>query len=116
MQALISASAESDKGQRAIAQATYGIIFLGTPLRGTDLQPYLSFLRGLASISGATTNKALPEALKRGSEELLSTQDTFHKLLDVPRHERGLQNMKIMCFFEELDTKLIGRKVDGPRL
>lgn len=84
-----------------VEQCTVGIVFLGVPHAGADLQ-------GLASLGASmlnplrTTNRAMLKVLDPDSEMLHHVDDDFQILL------RERSDIQITCFYEELRVSVVG--------
>jgi hypothetical protein len=97
---------DPEEGRRTMFKCTSGIVFFGTPMRGSDTKSMVEFLRTLFQITG-DTNKRLLSVFDKSSEELRDIQMSFRKLLRIARPS-GLQNIKLVCFFEALKTPRLG--------
>ncbi|KAK7946085.1 uncharacterized protein PG986_010406 [Apiospora aurea] len=74
---------------------TKGIVFMGTPHRGSDAQSYGQFLAKIASATMRQPNTQLLEVLRRDSAILESQRDDF---VGVSK------KFDVVCFREELPT------------
>jgi PGAP1-like protein len=92
-------SARVDSKHRSINEHTVGIIFLGTPHRGSETAAYGSLLANIATFVMNKHKPSLVEALKQNSVELLKLTSDF-------RHE--LNKYKVVSFYERRPTG-IGR-------
>ena len=64
-----------------IFESTYGLIFFGTPHRGSSLAEWGEILRRVSAISGFDTNSNLLQGLKPDSERLEELREEFNKML-----------------------------------
>jgi protein SERAC1 len=95
----------ADAHLQQVEAQTKGISFVGTPHNGSDLAAWASFgVRLIAKIKDA--NRQIVETLKRDSEMLQDTQDSFGQLLKS-RQRHGTQ-VQIACFYEEKAVTGIG--------
>ncbi len=95
-----------EKFLRKIEQLTMGIVFLGVPHCGADLEAWELFGTRLANIV-KRPNEDLLGVLKPGSEMLHLVENDFHKILRLRKDEEF--EISITCFYEELDVRLIGQ-------
>jgi triacylglycerol esterase/lipase EstA (alpha/beta hydrolase family) len=96
-QALISARV--DPKHQSINEHTIGIVFLGTPHRGSQTAAYASLLANIATFVMNVQRPSLLQALKLNSDELLKLTSNF-------RHE--LDKYNVVSFYERRRTG-IGR-------
>ncbi|EEU40184.1 uncharacterized protein NECHADRAFT_25838, partial [Fusarium vanettenii 77-13-4] len=93
---------------RGIFDYTKGIIFLGTPHRGSWMADWAkapaSALRILKS-----TNTSLLEILKTDEQYLQSIQDQFLSM--VREQQEAGRDFQVTCFFEELPLPVVGKVV-----
>ena len=93
------ASADYDEEKAAIISSTKGILFAGTPHRGTDNAKWLTTANKLASyIQGGDTTR-LSRSLERGSEVAEKLQSEFRDIA---------QRFAIYSLFESYDYPRIG--------
>jgi hypothetical protein len=100
MKALLLADEANDYLYRDIVDSTVGIIFLGTPIRGSTLANWGSLGTDVANFL-KSSNKAIVKLLKPDSDILFQLRDSFLKLV---RKREDLPETKIIlhCYFEEL--------------
>lgn len=98
-QALLRSRNNPEVHLRGIFNSTKGVIFLGTPHRG-------SWMADMAKVPASalgpvkSINKSLPTALQADTQYLKSLQDDFLSMVRQQRESgRGLE---VTCFFEEL--------------
>ncbi|KAL9062482.1 MAG: hypothetical protein Q9157_008881, partial [Trypethelium eluteriae] len=97
-----------DEDSRDIADALYGIIFMGTPHKGSDFATWGEFLRRWLGRVKQTNTKLLKE-LEKNAEPLAELQDRFQKFLRL--QEQHKTNIQIVCFLEELPELGLKRKI-----
>ena len=101
----LNRSAQSVRNQRhaRVVETTAGIVFLGTPHRGSSSASLgRKFFRLGELLAGQKANVKLLEALKSGSESLERITDGFLETL----HKNS--NMQIVSFQEEKEVKILG--------
>jgi protein SERAC1 len=86
----------------AIFNATKGVVFLGTPHRGTGHASLASIIVTIARLSLKDTNDSIVRVLEHRSETLARIADPFNRM--VTRRE-----VKVFSFVEELVTTGFGR-------
>jgi len=107
--ALLLSHDHREERLRKIFECTKGIIFLGTPHRGSWIASRAAIpVSALGAVK--SVNKRLLSTLRSDGELLESIQDDFATLLrrmvlsDTP--------IEITCFFEELPLPVVGKVVD----
>ncbi|KAH8891923.1 hypothetical protein GQ53DRAFT_746397 [Thozetella sp. PMI_491] len=104
--ALVTSRQRSEQHLQNILRSTRGIAFLGTPHHGSGLARWAERLsRAIGAVK--QTNTEIVEVLKRDSEVLARIQDSFHTMV-LDRNKKGLQPIKISCFYEELALPVVG--------
>lgn len=94
--ALQKAREDDDDGRYwPIFEATYGIIFLGTPHHGSSYASFGRWIAGLVNLIFRDTNIALLRSIERDSEILERISDAFRRTV-----KRG--SIKVFSFTEEL--------------
>lgn len=73
---------------------TVGVVFLGTPHRGTDLARYASLIAELKA-----NDSTLLQSLKSSDEHLLALLQDF---------AFGYRHLSIMCFYEKVQNEYLG--------
>ncbi|KAL3953290.1 hypothetical protein ACCO45_013233 [Purpureocillium lilacinum] len=81
----------------SIFNCTYGVIFLGTPHRGSELASVGKIAARIAGLGLAESDHKLLTALELGSTELERIADSFSRML--PKQSKG---MNVYSFFEAL--------------
>jgi hypothetical protein len=106
VKALCKAFEFSNQGRQqrvaALFNATAGIIFLGTPHRGSNKASWDRVARNLSEAVLNDSNQLVVEALIRGSEVLERLQDSFSGLL---------QNISVYSFLEDKPVDGIGKVI-----
>jgi hypothetical protein len=98
--ALSISETHSESHLRAIEQSTCGIIFLGTPHRGSDLADFARTVAKVLKLTGKRVAADILDVLRRDSQVLAVVEDWFHKWLR--RRSDGGRAVKITSFYEEL--------------
>ena len=89
---------DSGDDYQYLKHATYGVLLLGTPHRGSDATAFGKALVYMAAALGLDSNAALLNALGHDSDELLDLVQDFGKLAKrVP--------FELVCYFELYNTK-----------
>jgi hypothetical protein len=83
-----------------VFNATAGVIFLGTPHRGSNQTAWATVARNLNQAVLRNDDQRIVEALKRGSEVLERLQDSFSGLL---------HNISVYSFLEDLPVQGVGK-------
>jgi hypothetical protein len=104
---VISSNRALEPHLHATSQLTHGVLFLGTPHKGSGLA---SWAKRLASLVGLVkqTNTRVLEELQKGSHELDRIQSNFDFLLRN-RTTLGLKDIQLKCFYEEKSTTGVGK-------
>jgi hypothetical protein len=84
----------------AVFDATKGVIFLGTPHRGSNRAAWANIARNLNQAMLRNDNPRIFEALMRGSEVLERLQDSFSGLL---------HSISVYSFLENLPVDGVGK-------
>jgi hypothetical protein len=89
----------------SVADSTRGILFIGTPHRGSDQAQWGGIL---ASVLGYVKqdNAELVKRLNKEEPRLEVLQERFLKFLEI--RKEGQQPVNITCFFEELPVPVLG--------
>jgi hypothetical protein len=85
-----------------IISATRGIIFLGTPHRGSGVTTLAIVVASVAQITLRNANVNILRDLERDSQTLDRIRDSFRRILDG-------RTLKIWSFVEELSISGVGR-------
>ncbi|KAL8792387.1 MAG: hypothetical protein Q9195_005000 [Heterodermia aff. obscurata] len=96
-QALIHSKNSAEKHINQIECSTIGIVFLGVPHCGSDLEAWATIGRRMVSIF-AQTNKEIVNVLNPDSEMLQMIENNFHSIL----RQRKNDPIELVCFYEEL--------------
>jgi NACHT domain len=106
-QALLVCRASNEPRLTTVLESTSGIIFMGTPHKGSDLAAWGSRLaKYLQQIR--QVNRNILKTLNVKSEVLLNVEQDFQQLLLKPDHR---ERIKIFCFYEEIALPIIGKVV-----
>ena len=103
-QALVHSKNSAEEHLKQIERFTTGIVFLGVPHCGSDLEAWASIGSRMASLV-VQTNKDIVKVLNPNSEMLHIVENSFHSIV---RQRRMDDPVEITCFFEELGVKGIG--------
>jgi pimeloyl-ACP methyl ester carboxylesterase len=109
-QALIHSKNSAEQHLNQVERYTIGIVFLGVPHCGSDLEAWATVGRRMVSIL-KRTNKDILGVLNPDSETLHIVENNFHTNL----RQRTDDPIKIVGFYEELAMKGIG-EVTTPTL
>lgn len=101
-QALRVARQDRTPGFSDISTSTRGIVFFGTPHRGSDLAKWLGMLTAITSTATRTPNPAFVQTLQANSGELLKVSQDFQSLA---------KEYAIVSFYEEHVDRVLGRLV-----
>ena len=85
-----------------IFSATRGIIFLGTPHRGSGLSSLAKVTASVAQVALQTVNDNLIRDLERDSQTLDRIRDSFSRIL-------ARRTFTLWSFVEELSTPGVGK-------
>ena len=99
MQALVYAYQHNDQAYKQITLSTCGAIFLGTPFRGSKASSWGKTLANCAAALGFRSDDRLLKTLLENSEVMERLMEDFTSIaLEL--------SMKLICFYEILQTKL----------
>jgi hypothetical protein len=104
---VISSNRAVEAHLHIISELTHGVLFLGTPHRGSDLAWWASKLAQIVGIV-KQTNSSVVSQLSKGSSELDRIQVDFDFLLRN-RLAIGLPEIQLKCFFEEKKITGVGQ-------
>nr|AAS80314.1 SesB [Fusarium haematococcum] len=93
---------------RGIFDCTKGIVFLGTPHRGSWMADWASIPASALGIVKSINNSLL-EILETDNKYLQSVQDRFWSM--VREQQNAGRDLGVMCFFEELPLSGVGKVV-----
>jgi tetratricopeptide (TPR) repeat protein len=85
---------------RHILKASTGAIFLGTPFRGSPSVQQARLIADAAKVLGYGSSKTLLDSLLPTSEKMANLLSAFTKTAVV-------ENLRIVCFFEQLKTTVL---------
>ncbi|RDW56930.1 hypothetical protein BP5796_12997 [Coleophoma crateriformis] len=107
-EAIMSSRNHPEPHLRSIFDHTAGIIFMGTPHRGSWIADWMKIpASGLGILK--STNKSLLQILETDDQLLESIQVRFGQMIRELR-ESG-RRLELTCFFEELPLPLVGKVV-----
>jgi hypothetical protein len=101
MRALLHANEKTDFFYADILDSTVGIIFLGTPLRGSSWADWGSLGADIANFI-KDANKEIVKLLHPDSGELFQLRDSFMTMVKNREANRARGTIVIKCYFEEL--------------
>lgn len=102
-QALTHSKNSAEQHLNQVEHHTIGIVFLGVPHCGSDLEAWATVGRRMVSIL-KRTNKDILSVLNPDSEMLHIVENNFHNNLRQRKHDP----IQIVSFYEELPMKGIG--------
>ena len=105
--ALLHSDESSEVLYNDIVDSTAGVIFMGTPHRGSTWARWGSLGADFAHVV-KDTNQAIVKLLRPDSEILFQLRDSFIKLI-IRRAKQDRRALKIKCYFEELGMTLVGK-------
>lgn len=95
-QQLLSSGDDPERG--AIYKRIAGVIFIGTPHRGSGTTPYANVIANIVG-TFSYVNKKIIKDLEAGSAALESSRESFSSVSE---------GFHVVCFFEELPTPPLG--------
>ncbi|KAM5342905.1 hypothetical protein ACJ41O_013871 [Fusarium nematophilum] len=93
---------------RGIFDCTKGIVFLGTPHRGSWMADWARIPTSALGVV-KSTNKSLLKILETDDAYLQSVQDRFWSM--VREQQKAGRDLEVTCFFEELPLSGVGKVV-----
>src|SRR4051812_47863431 len=90
-----------DDRKGLICRCTYGIIFLGTPHRGSSKADFADIVGKIARASLHQPNTTLIDELKKNSPTLMTVSKAFARMLDEKEFA-----FEIVSYLEELPTAI----------
>ncbi len=106
-QALLVCRASNEQRLAAVLESTIGLVFMGTPHRGSELALWGSRIAKYVQ-SIRKVNRNIVKTLTVKSEILANVEQDFQQLLLKPEH---IKKTKIFCFYEEIELPVIGKIV-----
>lgn len=103
---LLHARNSAEGYHREVLESTEGICFMGTPHCGSQLANWAKAFTSVAKLVKGTNN-ALVNVLRPQSEVLARIQQEFHTMMRA-RSLAGKHEMRIVCFYEDLDSPMVG--------
>ncbi|KAF7554701.1 hypothetical protein G7Z17_g2746 [Cylindrodendrum hubeiense] len=104
---VFSAQRRDRKDLVDFSQHTAGIIFMGTPHRGSAIADHAARFTGLVG-SFKQTNPKLLRVLQAESDTLQLIHEDFYDLVNGRRTSANEQDIQVMCFWEELPSPITG--------
>ncbi|KAF4338214.1 hypothetical protein FBEOM_7899 [Fusarium beomiforme] len=93
---------------RGIFDCTKGVVFLGTPHRGSWMADWARIPTSALGIV-KSTNKSLLKILETDDKYLQSVQDRFWSM--VREQQKAGRDLEVTCFYEELPLSGVGKVV-----
>ncbi|KAM7223601.1 hypothetical protein V8F06_001075 [Rhypophila decipiens] len=107
--ALILATTSADNHIKQISACTRGIIFLGTPLRGSDKTIWVQIGHKFAELIGQAKSKDLVLVIEKDAPRLQELGDSFSNILrDRAKTD---QSIEVVFFYEEFGMGPLGHIV-----
>lgn len=88
---------------KQLDRCTIGVVFIGTPHRGSDLTPFAASVANILKAGGKRVNKEVLQLLNRDSEVLADVEESYAVWL-----RRNNDRFDLICFFEELELPAVG--------
>jgi protein SERAC1 len=104
---LVSNMAGAVTRLRSVAESTRGIVFMGTPHRGSDLASWGNNLAKYLS-RFRSVNRKLVKTLEVDSDILRAVEEDFQKMILKPEY---LTKINVFCFYEEIGMTGFGKIV-----
>lgn len=105
--ALLHSDGSPDELYSDVVNSTAGVVFLGTPHRGSNLASWGGLGADFVHIV-KDVNQAIVKMLRPDCRILFQLRDSFIKLV-IRRAENRPHALKIKCYSEELGITLIGK-------
>ncbi|KAF7170941.1 hypothetical protein CNMCM6106_005492 [Aspergillus hiratsukae] len=106
--AILRSRNNPDAHLRSIFNCTKGVIFMGTPHKGSWMADWAKISAGALGLV-KSTNKSLLDILRTDNQLLEAIQVDFWSMIRELR-ESG-RRLEVICFFEELPLPVIGKVV-----
>ncbi|GFG21264.1 putative Pfs, NB-ARC and TPR domain protein (JCVI) [Aspergillus udagawae] len=106
--AILGSRNNPDAHLRSIFDCTKGVIFMGTPHKGSWMADWAKISAGALGLV-KSTNKPLLEILRTDNQLLEAIQVDFWSMIRELR-ENG-RRLEVTCFFEELPLPVVGKVV-----
>ncbi|CAG8393429.1 unnamed protein product [Penicillium salamii] len=107
----LSRRADTHAFNHDILSSVRGLIFLGTPFRGSPKAPFATAIEKILSHFCDTTPKTITD-LEKDSENLKQISTNFSTLLRERLESRKEKPIQIACFFETKSTIVKGKTLD----
>ncbi|KAI1758095.1 hypothetical protein F4782DRAFT_536756 [Xylaria castorea] len=102
---IVSAESAYDE-HRALDQHIVGLLFIGTPHRGSDLAGYATTMARVLKLTGKRVNDVIVSVLRPDSEVLADVQESFGMWM-----VRNQSRCSLACFYEEHELPGVGMVV-----
>jgi len=114
MKALLHSNESHESLYKDIVDSTVGVVFLGTPLRGSTLANWGALGADFAYVV-KDINKDIVKLLRPDSEVLFELRHSFIQLV---RSRAAVPSSAIIikCYSEELGLTLVGKVIISPSL
>lgn len=103
---MVLATLNAEKHIKQIADCTRGIIFLGTPLRGSPKIKWVDVGNQFAKLIGQDKDTDVTAVLKEDSPRLQKLADDFANILRS--RSKTDENIEVMFFYEQFPTGSLG--------
>jgi hypothetical protein len=103
---LLTSKNSADEHHRRVLDSAEGVVFMGTPHCGSALADWANVCLSVTHLVNSP-NRSLVTVLHPESEVLARVQQEFHNMLRM-RSSSGKQQMRIICFYEDLVTPGLG--------
>lgn len=106
--AILSSRNNSESHLRSIFDCTKGVIFMGTPHKGSWMADWAKIsVDALGLVK--STNKSLIDILRAENQLLEAVQSDFLSMVRGLRENH--RSLEVMCFYEELPLPVVGKVV-----
>ncbi|KAI0459206.1 hypothetical protein F5B21DRAFT_342262 [Xylaria acuta] len=102
---IVSAESAYDE-HKALDQHIAGLLFIGTPHRGSDLAGYATAMARTLKLTGKRVNEVIVSVLRPDSEVLADVQESFGMWV-----VRNQSRCSLACFYEEHELPGVGMVV-----
>ncbi|KAB8253535.1 Alpha/Beta hydrolase protein [Aspergillus pseudonomiae] len=106
--AILSSRNNPDSHLRSIFDCTKGVVFMGTPHKGSWMADWAKISADALGLV-KSTNKSLIDILQAENQLLEAIQNDFLSMVRELRENH--RSLEVMCFFEELPLPVVGKVV-----